>query len=92
MPGMSNGLVPSNATWWGTLPVILDPCANYCLPMLKLIGLAGIPSQKDLRPAQIHFKRLVETGVLGPQHQHQRLEYAPPLNSLAINRHFDSCR
>jgi hypothetical protein len=80
---------PEAVQWLNEVYRILDPYANYCLPMRKLIGKVrqGSRVKKTYDQAQTPFKRLVETGVLDPQRQQQLLEYAQSLNPLAINRH-----
>ena len=75
-------------SWLNEVYRILDPYANYCLPMRKLIKKVrqGSRVRKTYDQARTPFTRLRETGVLYPHRQQQLQDYARSLNPLAINR------
>lgn len=79
---------PEAVQWLNEIYRILDPYANFCLPMRKLIGKVrrGSRVKKTYEQAQTPFTRLAKTGALDPQRQQHLLEYTRSLNPLAINR------
>lgn len=83
---------PEAVTWLNDVYAVLDPYANFFLPMRKVVAKQrqGAKMKKRYDQAKTPFVRLVEKGVLSPEKQKTWMQKRQALNPLKMHESLET--